>query len=104
MKTTILLLVFSSLSIGLLAENYQSNPIEIQLSKAIKNPYLVQAMYLQLDDGFLNDEISNNASFSRDVFFNSKYYVITGTYEEWVSFFLMDIIINENRHPAVSDL
>jgi hypothetical protein len=62
----------------------------MQLSKAIQNPDLVQQMYIQLNDDFLSGPFSQ-AFYTQTVFFNGYQYQITGTYNEWELFFLMDL-------------
>ena len=64
--------------------------INMPLSKAIQNPELVREMYIQLDEGFLGGPYCL-ATYTQTVFFNGYQYQITGTYNEWVLFFLMDL-------------
>jgi len=95
MKTTTLLLVTFVLSLTLSTVQSQTVipiAIEIPLAKAIKDPAFVQAMYLQLDDGFLHGE-SNIIKYAATVIYNTLEFKVIGTYEEWVSFFLMDLTI-----------
>ena len=56
----------------------------ISFSQAIQNPGLVVAIYQQVDPGFLNNYVQNALV---DVVYNGTLYRISGTYENWVSFF-----------------
>ena len=62
--------------------------VSITLEKAITNPQLVWTMYNQLDDDFLNKEFD---TYTASVLYNGIQYFITGTHEEWILFFLMDL-------------
>ena len=64
--------------------------IHIKINTAIQDPDLVQQMYIQLDDDFLFGELSAKV-YTKPVFYNGNHYLITGTYNEWVEFFLMDL-------------
>lgn len=92
MKTTAFLLLTFVLSLSLSTAYPDPGlpaPIEIHISKAIKDPQFVHAMYLQLDDGFLHAE-STTGNYAVVVFFNASECNVIGTFEEWVSFFLMN--------------
>lgn len=64
---------------------------EIHISKAIKDPGLVQAMYEQLNDDFLFLDWTAKQH-SAEVNYKNMTFIIKGTHEEWVLFFLMDYI------------
>ena len=94
MKTKTLLLAIISFSMVVSANNYQPDTettVEISLAKAIKNPGLVQQMYIQLDDSIICNE-TTSFKYTVDVYYLNTHYIITGTYEEWVLFFLMDLV------------
>ena len=96
MKTTTFFLLSIALSLSAFATDpptYDPQAIEIKLADAINDPALVQAMFLQLDDGFLKPEQPDN-SIVMPVFCNNTYYLVSGSFEEWVSFFLMDPFYN----------
>jgi len=109
MKTKTLLLVIIPLSMAIFASSYVPNTAvtkEVPLSKAIKSPDMVQQMYLQLDDSFICDE-ANNVKYSNNIYYLNTHYIVTGTIEEWVLLFLMDLLnikicksipINKNDH------
>jgi len=63
--------------------------ISIKIGTAIQNPALVWTMYNQLDDSFLQTE--KGELYSVRVMYNNTQYLIVGTYDEWVAFFLMDL-------------
>ena len=102
MKTMTFLLLSFALSLSLSATNppvYDPQVIDISLDMAIKDPALVQTMYLQLEDDFLKAE-PTEAKIIKTVFYNYSYYRISGTYEEWISFFLMDpVLFNTSQSP-----
>jgi hypothetical protein len=62
--------------------------VKMSLSEAIQDPVLVWTMYNQLNDSFLRTE--NLGSYTASVLYNKTVYLITGTYEEWALFFVMD--------------
>lgn len=62
--------------------------VKMSLKEAIQDPVLVWTMYNQLDDSFLRTE--NLGTYTASVLYNKTVYLITGTYEEWVLFFVMD--------------
>ena len=109
MKTKTLLLVIIPLSMAIFAANFQPGSMakpEIQLSKVIKNPYFIQKMYIQLDDLFICDE-NINVKYSSSIYHLNTNNIVTGTYEEWILLFLMDLLnikickslpINKNDH------
>jgi hypothetical protein len=60
------------------------NVISITLQQAVQNPGLVVAMKDQLNPGFLN---SNQQYYTVSVNYMQYTFKITGTYQEWKSFF-----------------
>lgn len=91
-KTIFLAIIL--LSMVIYATNYQPNQegtVEILFSKVNKNPDLVQEMYLQLNDPFLYDE-ATSFKYTNNIYYLNTHYIITRTYEEWVLFFLMDLL------------
>ena len=90
-------LVMVLVTTSVLATNYSTNysqgkeqTIHIKINTAIQDPDLVQQMYIQLDDDFLFGEFSTKV-YTKSVFYNGNQYLITGTYNEWMEFFLMDL-------------
>jgi hypothetical protein len=69
-------------------KNCDSKITKISLAEAIKDPGLVWTMYNQLDDSFLKNEF--NGIHVEGVTYNNSQYLIYGTHEQWVLFFLMD--------------
>ena len=64
--------------------------VKISLEKASCSLALVRAMYQQIDQRtFLQNE--QNSLYIANVTFRHVHYVIYGKYEQWVSFFLMDL-------------
>ena len=62
--------------------------INITLEKAIKNSGLVRAMYMQVHP---QDVINAHQHiYTAEVHFNGKLYLIKGTLDEWMLFFVMD--------------
>lgn len=105
MKTKVLLSAIFLITLTLnattcLAKN-ELSPVYISISDAIKDPAFVQQMYWQLNDNFLHCE-STLQKYSMEVFYSNTKYIITGSFEEWELFFLMDITINKgNQLPAI---
>ena len=89
-------LVMVLLTSTVFATNHSANnpekeqTIHIKINTAIQDPGLVQQMYIQIDDDFLYEEFSTKV-YTRSVFYNGNPYLITGTYNEWSLFFLMDL-------------
>lgn len=83
--TAILTLAIVSLAS---ADGFTVKPksVKISLEKAIQNPGLVKAMYLQLDKSLLNGN-NNTSVIVGEVLYMGTIYYISGTYEQWVKFF-----------------
>lgn len=62
--------------------------INIYLEKAIKNPGLVRAMYMQVHPQDVIE--AHQHIYVAEVHFNGKIYLIKGTVDEWMLFFVMD--------------
>jgi hypothetical protein len=92
MKTTKIVLLIAILSFATLSyATVDPGPVcvKIHLKKAMQNHRLVRAMYEQLDMSFL--QVDQNGFYVARVAFNHSFYFIYGTYEEWISFFTMDL-------------
>ena len=102
MKTLVIIIVFAMAVLSIHAVSgaisndcskthivKEKNVIDIPLSKAIRNPGLVRQMYIQLDDDFLNGG-SSRSVFTQSVLYNGYVFRITGLYNEWRLFFVMD--------------
>jgi hypothetical protein len=94
MKTTKFLLIAALLLISALSftqadqESGQFS-VKISLKAAIHNPNLVWAMYDQLNQDFLIGT-QKLPVYTATVKYRQSLYVIYGTYQEWVNFFVMD--------------
>jgi|GEM_PF-1288842 len=93
MKTLKFALIAAFISLALVGystdnKTNTSLTLKISVKKALEERGLVRQMYIQLDESFLNSE-STRYYFAR-VTFRDRLYVIYGTHEDWVSFFLMD--------------
>ncbi len=64
--------------------------VVMSFERAVKNPGLLLAMYQQLDEGFLNNNI-NQKTFTVYVLYDDSIYKITGTYEQWKLFFSLHL-------------
>lgn len=100
MKTFKLMLavIFVSCSFVVMAQNEtpkerERQTINIPIRSAICHYDLVRAMYDQVDQSFLNNEFQK--LYTARVVHNNVVYLISGKYEEWTRFFLMD------RIPAI---
>jgi len=71
--------------------------VSIPLKSAIKNPGLVHAMYEQLNQEFLHGTIQR--VYHVKVRYKRIIFDIYGSYNEWISFFLMD---NNVQRPVIS--
>jgi len=91
MKTTKLALMLILLSFGMIAfaqSDFDGTCKRVPLAEAIQNPQLVQAMYQQIDQRFIQSE--QNAFYFAKVNFGHTEYLIYGKLYEWQNFFLMD--------------
>jgi hypothetical protein len=58
--------------------------IKITLEKAVSDPGLMNAMYVQLNPEFLKDDLP---FYTKRVIYNSNVYLISGSHAQWVLFF-----------------
>jgi hypothetical protein len=85
-----MLVVFTLASLSSSAQLVKENPkfkkiCVLSIDKALKDPNLVKAMYLQLDrDNFLN---CHQNFYNADVLYKGTTYHITGSYDQWLRFF-----------------
>ncbi|MCD4729298.1 MAG: hypothetical protein K8R74_01765 [Bacteroidales bacterium] len=96
MKTKTLFLTLISLSIVVYAINYQPDTDtteDISHTKSNNNSGIVQEMYFQSNDGFLGDRIKP-VFYTTDAVYLNINYSIFGIYEEWILFFLIDFMNN----------
>jgi hypothetical protein len=94
MKTTKFFLIAALLSFSILTftqADHENNhfSIKISLKIALHDPGLVRAMYEQLNQDFLNGNQELQV-YSVAVKYRGSRYVIYGSYQEWINFFLMD--------------
>lgn len=62
--------------------------VNTTIEKAIKNPYLVRAIYIQVHK---QDVIAAHSHvYVAEVHFLGKVYFISGTLDQWMMFFVMD--------------
>ena len=102
MKTSRIFMIASLLAICSLtyaqAETDRNHvTASISLKSAIKNPGLVHAMYEQLNQEFLHGTIQK--VYHVKVRYRRITIDIYGSYDEWISFFLMD---NNVQIPEIS--
>ncbi len=65
------------------------NPLIMKLDEAKKDPDLVNEIYKQVNDAFLSD--GSKIEYVTSIKFRGQQYGISGTHNEWLSFFGMDI-------------
>ena len=102
MKTSRILMIITLLAICSLAYAQTETDgnhitVSIPLKSAINNPALVHTMYEQLNQEFLHGNIQR--VYHVKVIYKRITFDIYGSYEEWISFFLMD---NNDRIPVNS--
>jgi len=96
MKTVkfVLIAAFVTFALMSFSEDHKvkvNNIVSISLEKAMESRGLVRAMYLQLDQSFINAEKSGY--YTAEVTFRGNRYLIRGSYKQWELFFLMDYIL-----------
>ena len=95
MKTLRLTLTAILLSLSILAmaseqKITKDEIVKMSLLQATQDPDLVQQMYIQLDDDFLEGEMVPATVLVCLVEYQGNNILIYGTYEEWCLFFVMD--------------
>ncbi len=93
MKATKLFLVIAFFAFATMSyannDPAQQKVVKISLKKAMESRGLVNAIHHQIDwKAFLSNE--HDAPYIAIVYFMHVRYAISGTYEEWVKFFLKD--------------
>lgn len=71
--------------------NSSKTVVHITLAEAVQYPSLVQAMYFQLTDGFLDG--MSDKMYTRTVYHANVIWVITGSYTQWRMFFKWQVSI-----------
>ena len=73
--------------------------INLTLDKAIQDPGLTRAIYLQVD---MNDVlIAHLHIFVAEVVYQGNTYRISGTFDQWMRFFRMDgVVLEETKHKT----
>lgn len=74
-----------------LNSNTSKTVVHLTLAEALQLPGLVQAMYFQLDDGFLNGV--SDKLFTQTIYHANVLWVITGSYTQWRMFFKWQVSI-----------
>ena len=95
-KTLFLILISLSIAIAVYAINYQPDTEtteKISYTRANNNSGIIQEMYFQSNDGFPGDKIKP-VFYTTDAVYLKVHYSIFGIYEEWILFFLMDFMNN----------
>ena len=93
MKATRFAMILALLSFALMSFSSNENDrvpvgVKISIDKAIKDRALVFEMYRQIDESFLNFELSGY--YYTKVRYNRATIVIFGSYKQWKNFFAMD--------------
>jgi len=95
MKTSRLLIIATIVAISTMSftsrtdlvtkSNNSKTVVHLTLLEAVHYADLVDAMYMQLDDDFL--ELATDKSYTQTVYHANVIWVITGTYAQWELFF-----------------
>lgn len=72
----------------------------LTLKQAVTVPHLIQAIYSQVDAGFLNFE--HGGSYSFPIRMKGTTYMVSGTYGEWKRLFMIKPI-KQNDGNAIED-
>ena len=81
--------------------NDSKKVVYLTLIQAIQDPSLVKAMYQQLNVGFLSVQ---RLVYSQSISFQGYSYVISGTYDQWATFFRHMKIVSIEVKPAIGSV
>jgi len=87
------ILVFSIVSVAnadRITKLQQKKSMEIRFEKVVQNPVMVRVMYQQLDASMINDNMVFRIKLR--VFYKNVEYLISGTYEQWATFFNLHVV------------